>query len=510
MATERRLPAFWISRVCCCVMVAATSLAVVAGSQAQEEKKPDGPREMFLALGIDGSYFDQLADGQSLGPTERETLLRVLYRLRVFPPVDLQRWASDAAGLAEALEQPDRSRGLIFRLRGRVTDIEPIETPAEAAQRYEITQYYRCRVQLDAPPRTADIYTKNVPTAWRKGGKPDTPVGAMGVFLKLGQDVDGQPLPVFAAERLAWYSDNLLGQLRMDAGLLDSVNNEKPFTLDSPDDREAFYRMLAAVGRAKPGELLRRAEQNLPNTPENWRWTDRQGEEQYSVVPLFNEPDTQRGRLIELSGVARRIEKVLVDDPDVVARFGFDHYYQVSLFTDDSQGNPLTFCIRELPKGMPYGNVPRYGEAVRIAGFFFKTWGYRVPKMADPAIGSDVPKTVRQLSPLLIGRSLAWRPTPPPVPESHFVNVLIAGLFILVMVIVWFVAWRSRRRERTWLAKMEAPPKLDARVDLDQIGQSVDGSPDFSHVAEKYDDEGSGSRAKGSELHKDDPPKPNP
>jgi hypothetical protein len=241
--------------------------------------------------------------------------------------------------------------------------------------------------------------------------------------------------------------------------------------------------MLAAVGRAKPGQLLRQDEKDLPHTRDNWRWTNRQGQQQYSVVPLFNEPATQRGRLVELTGVARRVEEVPVGDPNIIARFGVDRYYQVSLVTDDSQSNPLTFCVRQLPQGMPYGNLPHYGEMVRVAGFFFKTWSYGVLKMADPALQPGDPKKVRQLSPLLIGRSLVWYPAPKPV-ESTLPNALIGGLFLLVMVVVWLLAWRGRRRERKWLAHMESPPKLDASIELDQVGKPTDAGPDFSHIRE--------------------------
>ncbi len=478
MATAHPPSTIWFSRICCGILVAAVSLELAVASQA--EKKPDSARAMFRALGVDDGYFDRLADGKPIDPSENETLLRVLFRLRTFPAVDLERWALDADQLNAVIEQPAKLRGSIFRLRGRVTDVEPIKPPKEAADRYELPECFRCRLQLDAPPRTADIYTANVPAEWRKGAKPNAAAGAFGVFLKLGEKTDNRTPLIFAAPRLAWYPDNLLGQLGMDVGLLDSVENQKPIT---PADREAFYQMLAAVGRAKPGQLLRQAEKNLPKIPENWRWTNRQDQEQYSVVPLFNEPATQHGRLVALRGAARRVEKIPVDEPDIVARFGINHYYQISLFTDDSQGNPLTFCIRELPQGMPYGNLPRYGETVRIAGFFFKTWSYAVPKMADPAITPGDPKTHRQLSPLLIGRSLSWYPVAKPADNTPS-NVAIGGLLALVMVIIWFVAWRSRRREGKWLAQMEAPPKLDAGVELDQLGQRADSGPDFSHVAE--------------------------
>ena len=204
------------------------------------------------------------------------------------------------------------------------------------------------------------------------------------------------------------------------------------------------------------------------------------------MAPLFNDPATQPGRLVELFGTARLMEEVRLDprlDADIIARFGFNHYYQVSLFTDDSQGNPVTFCIRELPEGMPYGNLPQYGETVRIAGFFFKTWSYGVPKMTDPALDPGDPKTHQQLSPLLIGRSLTWFPAPQPA-DSTLANVVISGLFVLFIVIMWLVWWQNRRYEKKWLAQMESQPNLDAGIELAELGPQAGGGPDFSRMAE--------------------------
>lgn len=449
-------------------------------SSAEKIEPPANPREMFQALGVDDGYFDRLADGRPLTSVEDETLLRILFRLRTFPPVDVERWALGSDALAKAIRQPEKSRGDIFHLRGRLLDVESIEPSAQPAQRYELAKYFRCRLQLDAPRRLADVYTENIPDQWRNGAKPGASVGALGVFLKLAQTTDQNSLLVFAAPRLAWYpQESLLGRLGMDFGLFDSVENQKPITAS---DREAFYQMLAAVGRARPGQLLRQAEENLATTSADSRWTNREGQEQYSIVPLFNEANTQRGRLVELLGTARRIEIILIGNADLIARFGFDHYFQVSLFTEDSEGNPLTFCILDLPEEMPYGNLPRYGETVRIAGFFFKTWNYVVPILADPALSPGDPKTHRQLSPLLIGRSLVWYPAPQPV-DRTFSNLLIGGLFFFVMVIIWLAAWQSRRRERKRLDRLETPPVFDTGVDLDQIGRALDGGTDEDKVS---------------------------
>jgi len=279
------------------------------------------------------------------------------------------------------------------------------------------------------------------------------------------------PTLVFVAPRVAWYTDDLLGKLGMDFGLLEELRNqprEQWISLQS----EPFYQLLAAVGRAEPGQLMRQAVADLPNCPKDRRWTMYDGEERYAVAPLFNKPDEQTGRLVALKGSARLIKEVRVEDPDIIARFGINHYYQVSLFTDDSleydektnttQSNPVTFCVRELPPGMPYGEIPGYGETLYAAGFFLKKWRYVVPKMTDPALNP----ADRQSSPLLIGRTLTWLPAPKPSPASSYAFVIGAAA-IFFLAIIWFTAWQFRRQEKRWLE--QEPEDLDfaqiARMD---------------------------------------------
>ncbi len=119
---------------------------------------------------------------------------------------------------------------------------------------------------------------------------------------------------------------------------------------------------------------------------------------------------------------------------------------------------------------MPYGNLPRYGESVMVAGFYFKTWSYPVVREAgSPSPGE--PKTRLQLSPLLIGRSLVWRPPPKPAGQARS-NVIIGGLFIAAMVVVWVLAWRSMRRERRWIDRAIGGPPKDVsptKEDLERV-----------------------------------------
>ena len=475
----------------------AVVLTFILGGLARAEDKPTNPRAVFRMLGVGNQYFDRLTDGQPIEGDETESLLRILFRLRTFPPVDMDRWTQDVEELAKAVQQPNEFRGSIYLLRGRVIEVERLHAPTDAAQRYELFTYFRCLMQLDAPRRTAVIYTEHVPKAWMKGAKPNARGGAQGVFLKLGKPDDGRPAPVFAAQRLAWYKDDPLGNLGMDVGLLDKVQDRRPL---SAEETNAFYQMLAAVGRASPGELILEAEAALPKLPRTWRRVDSDGELCYSVVPLFNNPKASRGRLVELFGTARRVEEIYVNDPDIVARYGIDHYYQISLFTDDSYNLdpervkqkkqfpagtpcPLTFCVRELPEGMPYGNLPRYGESIRIAGFFLKDWSYDVPKVYDSSLKPDDQLPGIQYSPLLIGRGLIWYPAPKST-ESGWATLVIGVVLVGFVVIVWAAAWQNRRQAKQWEQQAVGEvSSLDSNLEIKQA-DAGDDSPDFSHLAE--------------------------
>jgi hypothetical protein len=173
------------------------------------------------------------------------------------------------------------------------------------------------------------------------------------------------------------------------------------------------------------------------------------------------------------------VVRIDVEDADIVARYGIDHYYEISLFTDDSQSNPIVFCVRELPPGMPTGDGPEYGEQVRVGGFFFKLWSYHIASSAQlPEIqrGRGAP---RQPAPLLIGRRPVWYPQEPTA-TSYLTEAIAAGLFVLAMVGVWLALWRQGRSDKQFhdqtIAKAHA---IDSGVSLNEIGLNVDGTVDF-------------------------------
>ncbi len=456
----------------------ATS-APEAQNPASGERSP-GPRELLALYGVDDNQFAILADRQPWQASEDEVLMKIFYRLPNLRLLDLERW-SQPLDLEELVEKPAVHRGSVYRLSGLAVSVNELHLAAEMAERLGLNRYYRVEIKLDTGAR-AVVFARKVPNAWRNSAELPASAAALGFFLKLGEQVQGKPAAIFVAPRIQWYPESLLGRLGMDMGLLDEVMQEEitggskgaASGIDirklrlTAKDREAFYQMLAAVGRAEPGQLLREARRQPASS----------GPDAYSVVPLFNQPQTQVGKLVALSGTAKRIIPIPIDDADIRERLGIERYYEIYLFTDDSQGNPLVFCVRDLPPGMPTGEGSQFGEDMTIAGFFFKTWAYRRGSEESSA------GVQWQLAPLLIGRDPLWAPATPAQLDPT-TGVIAGGAFVLVMgglaLLVWL--WgRSDRKARTFTIERQLAPQ--SGIALEQLSLDADGKPDFSGLAE--------------------------
>lgn len=405
-----------------------------ADRPASDREVVPSAKELLRLGGIDAEAWARFQDGHPWSEPEQETLQKIMLRLAQLPIDDVERLASTTVDWERLTSDPSAYRGDIVRLRGRVRALTVRRLPEPMARRFELNAYYRVEMELDETGQPVVVFARTVPRAWRAGGSIDAPGGAWAMFVKLGADDGSDQTPVFTASRVASYSeDQLLGRLGMDVGLMDDLADRRPIR---GEERECFYQALAAVGRAREGELRKAAAARLA----------RQGADRDSVAPLFNDPADQRGKLVMLSGTARRVLKIRVDDPDVRRRFGIDHYYEIYLYTDDSQGNPVVFCTRHLPKDMPTGEGPNYGEAASVAGFFLKSWAYPSGQTYQP--DEDGRPGAFQLAPLLVGRDVAWRPTNPPN-RSPFWGAAIGIAFVLVLFAIWFWLLRAGRASRT-------------------------------------------------------------
>jgi hypothetical protein len=405
-------------------------------------------REMLKYLGVESSEFEGFFQNEPLTPAEEDVLFKLLYLFPRLGLEDLHRWRKESIDWAAVQENPNDFRGEIFRLRGRAKSLQKMPLIAEVVDRYEFDHYYRIEVQLVDAPVTALICSRTAPANWEAGQPLDEPISADAMFLKLGEEVEGTRQAVFAAQRISWHpekenerlgvssSEVQLAKLGFDVGLLSDLTQVN-YQGIGPVDREPFYALLDALKQAAPGQLPgKRFDEPV-------------------LIELLENKTLPHGEPFRVTGNARKIIRVRVDDPDIRQRFGIDHYYQVDFFIPldkaikfgkdrkDRQapiyenGYPATLCLLELPPGMTEGDNLR--QAFQSESIFYKMWSYPT--------GSGQKQSQRQAAPMFLGRTLM------PVDNSNapiltMTDIVIAGGLVGSLVIFGAILWWASSRNK--------------------------------------------------------------
>ena len=452
-------------------------------SRADEKVQPaTSARELLVRVGVDQSHLLQFTDGKPLNRDEEETLLKILFRLPGFPLHKLEQWRQTAVDWTQVIAEPDTFRVEVFHLTGRVTSFRSIPLPAEIAARWQFDSYYQVSFRLDSQPHPVTLCTREIPQVWLEKLDPnqvDQRASALGLLLKLGEPTANGSELVFAAPRIAWHPDRiddalgidashvLLGRLDMDVGTFDSVQDKRGLV---SQDRECFYQLLAAAGKAHQRDLTGR-------TPGD-----------FDLAPMLNDYRNQRGRLVALTGNALRAVKISVDDDDIRQRFDIDHYFEINMFVDQrvqvkespDDPNAVTYstypvivCVRQLPEGMPEGED--INETVRIPAFFFKLYAYQ------SEFTSAIKPRRRQISPLLVGRQPQWIRYERPV--NPMMGVVFGVFFVLALAGTCYGIWRfSRGDEQFRRSTLSRQYDLPAGQSLDDLDIEADAEPDFSNL----------------------------
>lgn len=199
-----------------------------------------------------------------------------------------------------------------------------------------------------------------------------------------------------------WYPTGIIGGLKIDAGTLDQVPvfpnnaltllkkeenqlrkmgknfNDSAFT-ELREKRQEVLRALRFTNNDTPfvQTFLRGIKKASPGKLKSEAAKEASSGLSFSVVELFNRPENWQGKLITLKGRARRVVYIPITDEKFRKKFGQDHYYQIYLYTADSQGFPLIISVPQLPKTLKIGAEDNYREEIELTAFFCKTWAYR-------------------------------------------------------------------------------------------------------------------------------------
>jgi hypothetical protein len=410
---------------------------------------------------IDRGSRAVLEEPSAWSPAKQEITLKVLARLARLPAPLAAQWNAEAVDL-RSLAVTQRVQDLMVKVEGRATFVATVPLTEGEAELAGRRQMEMVRIVSD-DGLTVDVLADHVPKAWPRAAMIDEPTAVIGLPLSEGPGPAGPagegqtaaaPALLIAAPSVGWFPPTPLGTLGMDYGLFDSVVDGQKLVAG---DTEAFYAIIAAVGRATVAGIASAA--GPPG----------------DIVPLINPGSgwfaQHRGDPVTVAGVARRATRIEIDDPLRQRQLGTDHYWELFVFVPTPlikvHGNlqedyPVVCCVRTLPEGMPTGQ--QIGERVQVSGFAFKRYGYPLPDVKiSSSQGSEEQKGQRQETALLIGREATWLPAPSPTSEVNtlgWVFLSIASVIGLALALAaWSFARDSRRRDRQ--VRRELPDRIE-------------------------------------------------
>ncbi len=316
---------------------------------------------------------------------------------------------------------------------GKLVADEPIALNVSEQERYGVEQLYRATLVSPSGKRFVVYHVRALEVAEFYAG----------YALRFGYEREAEEdLVALLSPRIGRYdSADALSANGLDLSTYDDAPVyprdalEKAKTLDekravakslrwSAADSAPFYQTLAAVKR-----MTRGVDKRAPET---------------DVVPLFNSPETARGRRFKIVGWARRVNAILVEDPDVVAATGIERYYQLYVYTNDSQGWPLALCVPELPPDLPTGGGSDYRRSLEFTGYFYKTWAYKNSDRPNAA-EEELPQANWTKAPVLIGRVDRVEPEESSSPQAPL-SPRTTALVFCALVLAWIALRRLSQR----------------------------------------------------------------
>jgi hypothetical protein len=444
------------------VMASPVLQPVAADAESPTTTAATSFGDYLVTWKIDRASRAVLEDPSGWSPAKQEIAVKVLARLTRVPSNLAVEWGAEALDL-NALTATERVQDRLVKIDGRVTFVATVPLTEEESEVAGRRQLEIVRI-VTGDGTAVDVLADHVPKAWPRAVRIDEPAAAVGLPLSAGPGptsgaaADGPtaapPALLLAAASVGWFPPTPLGTLGMDYGLFDSVVDGQKLVAG---DTEAFYALLAAMGRATAAGITAAA--GPPG----------------DIVPLIN-PGADwfakhRGDPFTVEGVARRATRIEVDDPLRQRQLGTDHYWELFVFVPTplievhgklQEDYPVVCCVRTLPKGMPTGQ--QIGERVRVSGFAMKRYGYPLPDVKiSSSQGVEEQKGQRQETALLVGREAEWLPAPNPTREVDtlgWVFLSIASVIGLALALAaWSFARDSRRRDRQ--ARRELPDRIE-------------------------------------------------
>jgi hypothetical protein len=180
---------------------------------------------------------------------------------------------------------------------------------------------------------------------------------------------------------------------------------------------------------------------------------------------------SHRGDPVTVTGIARRVTKITIDEAWRREEVGADHYWELYVFVDTPllQVNerkqtdyPFVCCVRTLPEGFPTGDD--VGEKVTVSGFALKRYAYPLPDLdIRSSQGDKAIRGQRMETALLIGRTVGWKPEPLAAAATSTLSWIFSTLAALIGLFLVYGLWAMNRggRRRDLPDRVELPDGRD-------------------------------------------------
>ena len=447
-------------------LVFAVAWSAVSPAADPEPAANDSLAAYLASWNLDRTAWTVLAEPGPWDDARQSLVLKLIARLGRVPADRAARWQAAAADVSAAL--PTAAADDLVRIEGRAVFVAPQRLTADQAAVAGRDAIDLVRVTT-AAGTAVDVIVESAPAAWPRWTAIDESAAVVGMPLTAGPgptpQADGKSWPqeppalVLLAARIEWYPPTPLGRLGMDYATFATVADGKPLV---PGDTAAFYGMLAAAGRAAAGAIAEAAGPPV------------------DVIPLIDPAArwfaSHRGDPVTVEGIARRVTRIAIDDPNQRRLVGADHYWEIYVFVptppiriaDTVQDDfPIVCCVLTLPDGMPTGD--RIGERVRVSGFALKRYAYPLPRVRISSSQGDTERGGgRRETPLLIGSEARWLPGPSPRQWSNDLGWVLLGIAGVVGLLLGGAVWSAQRAARR--AERRAREQLPDRVELPPAG----------------------------------------
>lgn len=448
------------------------AFAIPAESVAQEHDR--APIELS---GFSISEAFDIADDLPLD-VDSPLLKQLLYRIRNTSPESRLRYSDYTKGLTwqDVSAKTEDFRLWTFDIPARLTRVEK-QPLMNLSSQEDIQHVFVCHCETTSgtaaspqtsldPGRPFLTLATRVPREIPVGVGLDEPIRVVGfLYARISgiDHADENEMPVFISDRIAWYpSENTtltsanhkrLAGLGFDIGLLDDVRDSNNLPLGGRD-AEAFYQMLAAVGRLDSSDNSGSPSADL---------------KRIGFKEMVQNAGANFGECAEVSGTIRSCSVITVPQQDIRERLGVETYYQLMLFPDldgarvvvrnkdgsklDYRRFPITVCCTELPDGLTPAEMER--QQCVVNGFYYRFWKYQSEHTDQLHANGQVSPLILAQSPQLIESSIGQL-------NAVLLVFVIGAIAIIFALIMGFRI--ADRRQKTPGAKIldSLPDKIDA------------------------------------------------